>query len=508
MNDTTQILKKSQDSLAQAITQQVTSSLSWDEVDKFENAPREGFDLDCLPSAISDYAKAVAHSMSVSEDMVGACALAALSVACQPYSVEVKVGWEEPLNLYAAIVAGAGEKKSPVLKAFTKVFDDFSADYNFAHADEFAASRQREKNLRKKLAKAEADLAKGESDAEEESIRLAQELANFKPAYPMRFYTSDCTSEKLPRLMMEQSGQLSIISAEGGIISTIAGRYSGEPNTDIFCKAFYGESVQVDRVGRESEHLSRPILSILLCIQPVVLQKLTGNRELAGVGLVDRFLFCAPESSIGRGVFNNPPVPDKALCAYRNKMWDLLEKRDTPKTLQFSTEARKLFADFYDHFQQFTIPSDFEGIEGWASKHCGIVARIAAILQLAEDGDTTISVDSVARAIKLSDYFQEQAQRVLRGIVLDGITANAMYILGKLRRIVNSATPDGQGQYKVSFRDLMRKCRRESLRTKKDYTAPLQILINRGYVQINENTEIEQISHLWVNPEVGAGGGD
>ncbi len=476
------------------------SLMSWDKPDEFHGNPTEHFNLDCLPPAISKYCKGVVRSLNVSGDMVGTCALTVLSIACQPHTIEIKPDWCEPLNLYSSIVASAGERKSPVLKAFVKVLDDYATDYNLRNKSQIAVSKQRYKNLKKKLAKAEAEASKGDETAEEETIRIAQEIAEFEAVKPMRIYTGDCTAEKLPQLMIEQDQRFAIVSSEGGIIATISGRYSGEVNADIYCKAFYGESVQVDRVGRESEALEKPILSMLLCIQPIILSKLVENRELAGVGLVDRFLFCVPESSIGKGTFDSPPVPDKDLCDYRNKIRDLLDMRNTPKYLRFSREARNTFADFYDHWQSFTIPAEFEGIEGWASKHCGIVARISAILQLAEDGSNVVSKENVVRAIMLSDYFSEQARLVLNGVVLDGDSAEALYILGKIKDVAKKQGVNADGQYKISFRELMRANRKVAYRKKESYIKPMQVLIDKGYVSIDEDKEIEKVSHFYLNP--------
>ena len=451
---------------------------------------------------VKNICEAIADSLAVSADMVGTCALTILSTACQNHIVEIKSGWEEPLNLFGLIVASAGEKKSPVQAILKKPFDDWQSQKNSSLKSEIEVSKQTYKNLKKKLAKAESDILKSVDGAEEEAIRLAQELADFEAVRPVRLYSGDCTTEKLAQLLAENNEQFSIISSEGGIVSTIAGRYSnGEANSDIYCKAFYGESVQVDRVNRDSDLLDRPILSMLLAVQPVVLKSLINNSVLTGVGLVDRFLFCVPPSSIGKSTFNSPAIPDKVMTEYHNLVTQLLDERQGRKYLKFSHEARKLFADFYDHFQQISIPRDFEGIEGWASKHCGIVARIAGILQLSEDGNCTISADNVLKAITLSDYFQEQARLVLGGAVLNEAEQLAEYVLERIKKCKSNVL-EKDGVHVLKFRDLQRTIHKRGLKTREDFAEPLQILCNKGYIDVQEDTDVKNLRELYVNPVV------
>lgn len=406
------------------------------------------------------------------------------------------------MNLFGLIVANAGEKKSPVQAILKKPFDDWQTRKNTDLKPQIETSKQTYKNLKKKLAKAESDILKSVDGAEEESIRLAQEIADFEAVRPVRLYSGDCTTEKLAQLLAENDEQFAIISSEGGIISTIAGRYSnGEANADIYCKAFYGESVQVDRVNRDSDLLERPILSMLLAVQPIILKSLVGNAALTGVGLVDRFLFCVPPSSIGRGTFNSPSIPDKVMTEYHNLVTQLLNKRKDRKYLKFSKEARQLFADFYDHFQQVSIPRDFEGLEGWASKHCGIVARIAGILQLAEDGSCTISAENVLRAITLSDYFQEQARLVLGGTVLNEAEQLAEYVLERIKKCKEKIA-ERNGGYVLKFRDLQRTIHKGGLKAREDFVEPLQILVSKGYIDIQEDTDVKNLREFYVNPVI------
>src|SRR6185369_1579871 len=55
------------------------------------------------------------------------------------------------------------------------------------------------------------------------------------PARP-QLIADDVTSETAATLLAEQGGRLAVLSPEGGIFATLAGRYSGTPNLEVFLK--------------------------------------------------------------------------------------------------------------------------------------------------------------------------------------------------------------------------------------------------------------------------------
>ena len=70
---------------------------------------------------------------------------------------------------------------------------------------------------------------------------------------------------------------MAVISSEGGLFDMAAGQYSDHVNIDILLKAFTGDPVMIDRKGRPSEQIDRPCLTMLLTVQPSVLQAVMEN---------------------------------------------------------------------------------------------------------------------------------------------------------------------------------------------------------------------------------------
>jgi len=121
----------------------------------------------------------------------------------------------------------------------------------------------------------------GETDDTEQRVMLEAELESVaedleqigEPVLP-RLLADDVTPETLGGLLVKY-GPLAVVTAEGPIISNVLGRYdsAGAPNLDLICKAYEGERTQVDRRNRE-ELLERPLLTVVLTVQPSVLRKL------------------------------------------------------------------------------------------------------------------------------------------------------------------------------------------------------------------------------------------
>jgi hypothetical protein len=120
------------------------------------------------------------------------------------------------------------------------------------------------------------------------------------PSLP-RLIADDVTTEAAASLLAEQGGRLAVLSAEGGIFSTLAGRYSGGvPSLEVFLKGHAGDLLRVDRKGRPAEHVASPALTLGLALQPEVLTDIARMPGFRGRGLLARILYSVPENTVGR----------------------------------------------------------------------------------------------------------------------------------------------------------------------------------------------------------------
>lgn len=153
--------------------------------------------------------------------------------------------------------------------------------------------------------------------ATEEEVRAkAAEISKYEPIKPLRLFVDDVTSEKLTSVLAENKGCAAVVSAEGGIFDIISGLYSRNVNIDVFLKGHSGDTIRVDRIGRASESIIHPALTMVLAVQPEVLNGLMSNNTFRGRGLTARFLYSMPMLSILASY-----AQEESLSASENQKW-------------------------------------------------------------------------------------------------------------------------------------------------------------------------------------------
>jgi len=466
------------------------------EPDPFDSTPiplttttvHHAFPVAELPTPIAAMVAAVAEATQTDPAMAGTTALTVLAAAAGGRAeIEVRAGWREPLCLYTATVAGPGERKSAVQAEMSRPL--LTVEEEMA---ETGMAVRREAETLHAIAAKDADRLRGaassaEGHRKDELKAEAISAASFAdaiavPAVP-RIMADDITPEAAGSLIADQGGRLAIISAEGGIFDSIAGRYSNAiPSMDLWLKGHSGDPLRVDRKGRESEYVKRPALTLGLMLQPSVLSTLGTNKTFRGRGLLARFLYAAPASKVGHRKAGADPVPATTATAYHQLVVDLVRGLNgwggDPAILQLSPQAA---ADAIQ-IEAATEPSlagdgDLAALADWGAKYVGAVMRIAGLLHLGSHGHeeavrTPISRTTVLSAVKIGTYYKIQAVAAFAAMHTDQVTADAVYLLDRLRRHPEAT---------ISARD-MHYLTRSRFRTRADLEAPLIRLLERGWI--------------------------
>ncbi len=389
------------------------------------------FPVDVYPGWLADMVSGVAEFTQTDTAMAGTVALAVLS-ACAGgrLDVEAKPGWREPVNVFVAVIAEPGERKSPVHGALTRPL--FAAQQTLA---ERARPRIEEAATLKDVAARAAEQAKAtaaradaakrdDATAEAAAAALAAEAITV-PSLP-RLIADDVTPEKLVGLMDANGGRMALISDEGGIFDTLAGRYSSNPNLDPYLKGHAGAPMLVDRTGREGEYILRPALTVGVMAQPSVLRKFGGNGDLAGRGVVARFLFALPRSLAGYRNDDAAPVPEHTGEHYARQVHDLaatFAEWDDPAVVTLTDDAKKVRSEAANRIERQLRPGgSLRDIREWANKLSGAMLRLAGLLHVAHhptDGwRQPIDAARMADAVRLTAFFvahYQAAQHVISG---------------------------------------------------------------------------------------------
>ncbi len=451
-----------------------TSSDSWPEIVELSQPATPRFEPKWLPPFIGDYVKALSDSLCVSTDMVGMAALSMLGICCQRKSVKFNK-WSEPLCLYTLLIAEPGEKKSPVLSAVMKPLLDWQGAKNEELQPQIRQSKREKDILEKKIQKMKERVVNGDAGAGITLEELYLQLDNFEEYKELRLFVDDVTTEKLAAIMADQKESIALVSSEGGIFHTLAGRYSGgAPSVDLFLKAFNAEPCMVDRMTRTTVSMNAPKLSTFLSVQPHILKEVMSNSAFCGLGLVDRFLYILPESSLGKSNYRSPGVPAMVQEKYDATIKYLLEAREIQATYILSPEADELFYQYSVEVNKRML-DDLHFISGWAGKHCGIVGRIAAIIEASSTDNIKLTAQSMEKAILIGRYLIDHAKTAFDIAGADETIERARYVLKRL-------TDRGESSY--SLRDILRLCQAKGIKTVSDLFEPLHILCDRGYVRL------------------------
>lgn len=424
--------------------------------------------------------------------MAGVASLALMSVAMQPrYKVVGKADWEEQLSLYCMIVAEPSDRKSAVFNQIIKVIQSFEADYNERHSMDVLKSQEEHSSLEKRYKKATKDYENGKISKDEYDEAFSK-YSSHKVIKPISLTLDDVTSESLTNEIESQDGCIALVSSEGGIFDILSGSYTNFPNIDIFLKGYSGDFIKVSRIGRPSLYVKNPRLTILLTVQPKVLENVVNNGTFTGRGLSARFLYSVPKSLVGSRRFETKPIDFDNKKRFSDLIHEILnEPKTVPKYITLSDDAYSLLKDYYESFESRLV-TDRKEIGGWAGKLVGNILRISALITRArnvrydaflytpstdDSAEWMVQKDDMENAIRLGDYFLEHARYAFDFMDDSTIKKQALNFLEKLK--VSKVN-------EISFRDA---CRTTKFMNKKDKaTAVITLLVDNGYLREKQGT--------------------
>lgn len=446
------------------------------------------FPVDALPGWVAEEVAAVAEFTQTPPDLPGSIALAALSTAAGGRAiVEVRGSWREPVNIYTAVAMHAGSRKSAVFALMTAPLLDaerqLAEDGQAARVEADQARKLAEQQAQHAEATAAAAGPGRQDEALAEAIDAALHATTIEvPAIP-RLVADDVTPEAAASLLAEQGGRLAILSAEGGVFATMAGRYThGSANFEVLLKGHSGDLLRVDRKGRAAEHIGHPALTLGLAVQPDVLRDIARMPGFRGRGLLARILYALPENIVGRRKIGPPPVPDAVAACYAQSLRALvcsLAGWTDPAVLPLTPEAGELILALEAELEpQLTLDAALGYIADWASKWIGSVVRIAGLLHLSAhlcDGwGRPLQPATVTAATRIGRYYLHHAQAVFDLMGADPVVDDARVVLGWIER-----TQPGR----FTRRDAFTGCSRARFRKVGDLDPALDVLMQHGYIR-------------------------
>lgn len=393
---------------------------------------------DVMPTWVRDMAVAVSESTQTPQALAVMVGLAVLAITVQRRFDVAPHGddYTEPLALWTLTGLPSGTRKTAVINAMAGPLtyweklmrDRLRDDIAKVNAKRAVAKKRSEKLLLDAgKAKDEHERRALESEVQREELEMPDELR------APRLYTGDATAERVQQMLVEHGERMAVVSDEAGIFLVMAGLYNGgAANIDVWLQGHAGSPMRVDRGGRAA-HVDKPAVSICLAIQPGVLSEVAGNRRFRDSGINARFLYAVPESNVGlRDVRLHMPVPAGVRDEYQRRVLGLLEGWDqpvtAPTTLTLEPAARECWLDLAERIERAQGEGGkLASICDWSSKLPGAVARVAAVLALAEHGLQLrqVPLASMERAVRLAELLVPHARAAFALLGADQIDADA-----------------------------------------------------------------------------------
>ena len=459
----------------------------WPEVIPFTEESLPPFPVDALPPVLAAWVAAEAEATQTPPDLAGMLGLAVLSFcASRRVTVSPWPGWIEPVNLFCCVALPPGSRKSPVFADALAPLREAERVLIERAKPDVARDRSDRRQAEKRLASLEKKAAEGKNpsgSAREAALELAQDLSGWPEPHLPRLLTENATEEKLAMLLADNGRLLSASAEGGGPFDLMGGKYSrnGGEAFGVYLAGFSGDSLTVDRVGRDGVDIPKACLTVAYCIQPSVLRTLGRSETMRGRGLLGRFAWSVPRNGIGSRKVRGEAVPDDIREDYRGLLY-ALAMDDAKVALELSPEAAAALEGFATELEpEMGEGGTLEPAADWASKAVGLTARLSAVCHIgAMEPGHVVGVETVRAAIALTRYCIPHALKALamsEGLEHGG-GSDARYILRWVKR---------HGKARFSERDFLQHGRRYFEGRPDDVAAALEELCERGYLRRLEN---------------------
>lgn len=410
----------------------------WASPHEFEGVQLPEWPKDAFPDLAQRYLEELSRSTETPIELASMIFLAVVATSSQKkYEVELKKSYREPVNIWVLPALPPGSRKSSVYSEITSPLRKWEEQQKDLLGPLVTSQISKQKTLEAKI-KHFRNLAartKDESAFDEfhEQILYLEKELNSLPGIP-QLWTSDVTPEYLGTLMALNDEAMAILSDEGGIFDILAGLYSnGRTNLDLFLKSYSGTPARVGRQSKPPIFLNKPLLTIGLTVQPYVIKNACKNKNFRDRGLLGRFLFVMPKSNIGYRTFEENPMDETVRVHYQASIASILhhpfnveDNRPQQHVLKLEPEALLKFQEFSKAMEIMMGPDlDYlSHINDWASKLCGQVGRIAALLHifrfaLENPWERKISLQDMHGAVKIGYALIRHALKVFSLIDAD-----------------------------------------------------------------------------------------
>ena len=382
------------------------------------------FPIDALPLRLQEIIREANATLGFPVDyMAGAMLSAMAAVIGNTHHAEAMAGWKEYAILFVAIVGCPGVCKSHPLSYVMQPLIDHDAE----KAAQFAEALKRY-NAAMEL-------------PPKERIANGYDLNPVEPRR-VRFMMQDVTNEAVHRILSENRRGLILMYDElAGWVKNF-NRYNNGSESEFWMSVFNHKVAMSDRKGSQSGVFIRnPFLCVIGTIQPKVLTDLAaGNRNANG--FMERILYVFPSDQTKPKWNRSRRMSSFDIAAewrgILSRLIDIIPKVDADgeiisEDVPFSSDA---LDRLYQWQNEQTNADGSDTLTSIASKLEIYAIRFSLLLALVDwacgSEKKLIDVDTVERAIRLTEYFRSTASKVQGIISEDALTELQLSVLSEL----------------------------------------------------------------------------
>jgi len=404
------------------------------------------YNLELLPKAIKNAAEEIARFAKVPIASPAIVGLSCVAVAIGKKSIVVeKQGLEHYPSLFFVLIAGSGERKSPIFGYMKHPIDSWCMDQmdryeeSKNHANSVNMTADIELTAIKALIR-KAIAANTDTSSLQQDLMDNEEKRIDIPPIPS-FYTTDTTEERLFQKMHERNEAYAVMSGEGrGALDQILGKYTSGGGTGdaLYLAGITGDTVTRDRVGKgdapEEMIMYKPCLNVCIMVQPDKYLEVSSHHSLRESGALARIwpvnLFCIVGTRFEEE--DEPDLDYSIMDEYNQMIKTILDTKppeidgESIHKVILSKEVINARRLFHNKIEKMMAAGDkLEDVRDIASKAVSQTVKIAHILHIADNptilnqSESVIDIDTWKRAEALGKFHLNEAVRLQRLAIED-----------------------------------------------------------------------------------------
>lgn len=407
-------------------------------------APLPSFPIDAMPNTLRAMTEEMSKAYQVPAEVCALTLLTTVGLASGGcYKAEVKRGVMARSNLYSLIFLARGERKSTIFLPALKPVEEWISD----KADAWNELKHKADIHERRITNLKAEIAKpNTTDAKRQQYEydLSELMHNYPDDKSPMILADASTPEAMEKQWMETGGKLGIFSDDArGYLKILLGLYTnGQSREEMLLKGFDGTSpYRSSRITRGAIEIENPMLGVLLLVQLDYLKKIGEQQDLAESGHNSRYLFCVPDSWVGRFSedgkllrgFSDDEICPETSMQYHNLITNFLDRSFCANgaiNIPLEAEAKSIWIKYYeDNEANLGEGRKYADITDIAIRYPCQALRLSIISAICNNRQTINAVD-MRNGIKLTDYYALHAERAME-------TMQGSHMPPKMKRITD-----------------------------------------------------------------------